>query len=360
MFAIKNLSTAKGGAEKVLAVVASLLVGMGHDVTIVTFDPPHAGSFYPLHDHVRLVGLGVGDVTRPSGVLDTIKRIIALRHYIKGERPKILIPFMHSMIIPLVIAVIGLKIPVIASEHIVPDYYKNRRLQYILFCITCLFVKCVTVLSAPIAALYPSFLQSKMVIMPNPVQVNVDLLPRNPQNIILNIGRLSAQKDQATLIHAFARIHAAYPDWNLRIVGQGEEETTLAALIQHYDLQGKITLVGAVSPIEAEYATAGLFVMSSRYESFGLATAEAMCFGIPVMGFADCAGTNEVIQHQKNGILIDPKTDRIEPLAEGMAWAIENPKTTQSMAIQAKQDVKQYHPDLITQKWAALIADLQK
>ena len=48
-FAIKKLSSAVGGAEKVLCKIASILANRGHDITIITFDSVGSKSFYYLN-----------------------------------------------------------------------------------------------------------------------------------------------------------------------------------------------------------------------------------------------------------------------------------------------------------------------
>jgi glycosyltransferase involved in cell wall biosynthesis len=67
--------------------------------------------------------------------------------------------------------------------------------------------------------------------------------------------------------------------------------------------------LGNISDIGAEYENADLFVLPSRYESFGLATAEAIMHGLPAVGFAGCAGTNELIRPGENGQLVPGNGD---------------------------------------------------
>ncbi len=54
LFCIKRMNGAVGGAERVLAQITAGLADRGHDVTLVTFDPPAGTSFYPLHARVRI------------------------------------------------------------------------------------------------------------------------------------------------------------------------------------------------------------------------------------------------------------------------------------------------------------------
>ena len=200
LFAIKALDDTKGGAERVLSDISSGLADRGHEIIILTFDQPGGRSFYPLNSKVRRICLGLGHTDRKTNITEFTSRIKALRKTIKEEKPDIVIAFMHSTFVPMAFALAGTNIPVIASEHIVPRHYKTRPIEYLLFMLCSLFVKKITVLSERIKSSYPYLLRTKMVSIANPVHVQADTTNKkmnsNGRNIILNVGRLTHQKDQ--------------------------------------------------------------------------------------------------------------------------------------------------------------------
>src|SRR5205085_78643 len=166
---------------------------------------------------------------------------------------------------------------------------------------------------------FPRYLGRRMMVLPNPVApVNcmADTVGGCPK-LLLNVGRLTEQKDQRTLVEAFARTAPAHPDWILRIVGEGNLRRQLERVIAGFGLQDRVQLAGVIEDMEREYCSAQLFAVASRYESFGLATAEALSAGIPAIGFADCPGTNELIQDGLNGLLVGGP-DRVAALAAGL------------------------------------------
>jgi glycosyltransferase involved in cell wall biosynthesis len=140
---------------------------------------------------------------------------------------------------------------------------------------------------------------------------------------LLAVGRLAAQKDHATLIDAFAQIADSLPDWDLRIVGEGELRATLEAAVARHALDARVQLPGNIKDISREYLSAQLFVMPSLYESQGLATEEALAHGLPAVGFADCPGTNTLIKPGCNGVLVDPGRDRARSLAATLRQLME-------------------------------------
>ena len=97
--------------------------------------------------------------------------------------------------------------------------------------------------------------------------------------------------------------------------------------------------------------------VSSRFESFGMVTAEALAAGLPVVGFADCPGTNELIRHDKNGWLVGgPDRDRVEALADGLAALMTDNATRVRLGSAGPATVAQYAQDNVVSEWARLLA----
>jgi glycosyltransferase involved in cell wall biosynthesis len=329
LFAIKRLSSAVGGAERVLCSICSELAARGHDVAIVTFDPPGGQPFYPLDARVRRIDLGIGDSARTARLGETLRRISALRRAVLAENPQVATGFMHSMFVPLAFSLAGTRIPVIGSEHIVPEHYRTRPLQYAALVAASFFVARLTVLSEPIRVRYPLPVRRKMVVMPNPVATEngkADVGAARSRHVLLNVARLDPQKDHATLLRAFARVAPAFPDWDLTIIGDGPLRPELESLLHELGLDGRVHMPGVTNDIGAEYQQADAFVIASRYEAFGLVTAEAMARGLPVAGFADCPGTNELIQDGKTGLLASAEPDRSLSLARELERLMSDPE----------------------------------
>ena len=105
--------------------------------------------------------------------------------------------------------------------------------------------------------------------------------------MILSVGRLVEFKDHKTLIQAFAKISAEFPDWRVRIVGDGHLKGSLESLVAELNVKGRVLFIEPTKHIEREYANAELFVIPSYFEGYGLVTAEALSAGLPCIGFAN-------------------------------------------------------------------------
>ena len=106
---------------------------------------------------------------------------------------------------------------------------------------------------------------------------------------ILSVGLLARRKGHDVLIRALALI--ADLDWHTRIVGKTPDPaiaTELAALIVDHGLQDRVELVGELSDdaLSAAYRTARIFALATRHEGYGMALAEALIHGLPIVSCA--------------------------------------------------------------------------
>lgn len=357
LFAIKSMNNPGGGAERVLAFLCNTLAARGHNVSLLTFDNSEGKSFYSLDSAVQRIYLGIGNPAKKTTLKEFLSRVFSLRKCLSQNNPDVAVAFLHSMYFPLALSVLGTGRKVIASEHTAFSYFKSRKLQCSLLAISALMVQNITVLSGRVRDEYPLFMRRRMIVMPNPVstpqyRANVrgdkDLI-----KIILSVGRLDADKDHKILIDAFSKISDRYPQWRLRLIGEGPLRTMLEMRIKQQDLIQKVDLPGAISDIGQEYLNSHIFVLPSIYEGFGLATAEAMSYGLPVIGFADCAGTNELIVDGENGILVQNRS------SADLALALEKLMVAEDLRVQYGNagiaSLTQYDPDLVADSWENLL-----
>ncbi len=360
LFSIKAMDDIKGGVERVIADVSGGLTERGHAVSLLSFDRVGGQSFYPLHKSIRRICLGIGAPKRKTGFIETIARMKAVRCAIVEEKPDVVVAFMHSMFIPVIIALLGTGIPVIASEHIVPQHYAGKKLEYFLLVLCGIMARRITVLSEKIKQLYPSILRARMVVVPNPVckpDVYADPSSGNHgRKTILNVGRLTEQKNQKILIEAFAGLAGRFPDWDVRIVGEGVLQEDLQSQISGMGLGARVFLAGTTKNIETEYVRAHIFALPSLYESFGLVTAEAMSYGLPVVGFADCPGTNELIKEGENGLLAG-RGDRKSVFADKLEELMRSPELRVRLGKNGIATAGRFAPEKIIDIWEVVIVE---
>ena len=122
--------------------------------------------------------------------------------------------------------------------------------------------------------------------------------------LVLAVARLIEQKDQATLLHAFARVLATAPDARLAVLGWGRLEGQLRALVSQLGLDGSAYLLGRVDP-RAWLERADVFAHSPRWEGFGIVLLEAMLAGLPVVA-TRVSAIPEIVIDGETGLLVPP------------------------------------------------------
>ncbi len=115
--------------------------------------------------------------------------------------------------------------------------------------------------------------------------------------VIGNVGRLHADKDQATLLTGFARALPQLPQGTLlAIIGSGSLHDKLLAQAAALGIAERVRFLGQVPQARRLFAAFDLFVLSSDHEPFGMVLLEAMAAGVPVMA-TDCGGAPEIVRH---------------------------------------------------------------
>ncbi|WP_067584328.1 glycosyltransferase [Endozoicomonas ascidiicola] len=110
-----------------------------------------------------------------------------------------------------------------------------------------------------------------------------------------NVGRLHPDKDQATLLRAFARSSDHMPDSMVAIVGKGHLEQSLKDLADELGVRDRVHFTGVVPDAARYFKAFDAFVLTSDHEPFGMVLLEAMVAGLP-MAVCDSGGAPEVVQ----------------------------------------------------------------
>ncbi|MBI0295550.1 glycosyltransferase, partial [Streptomyces sp. PRKS01-29] len=174
--------------------------------------------------------------------------------------------------------------------------------------------------------------------------------------LVVAAGRLIPVKRYDLLVAAWETVAAKHPDWRLRIYGRGPQLPALRRQIDELGLAAHITLMGAHSPIETEWAKGAIAAVTSREESFGMTIVEAMHCGVPVVA-TDCPhGPGEIITDGRDGLLV-PVGDA-DGIAKGLLTLIEDDELRRSMGEAARIAARRYAPERVAAAYERLIEEL--
>lgn len=112
--------------------------------------------------------------------------------------------------------------------------------------------------------------------------------------VIGNVGRLHPDKDQSTLIDAFAKVLPEMPQARLVIIGEGRLRPDLEKQIDELGVSSRVELKGRIAEAYRYFRAFDVFALSSDYEPFGMVLLESMAASIPVIS-SDCGGAPEVL-----------------------------------------------------------------
>lgn len=158
-------------------------------------------------------------------------------------------------------------------------------------------------------------------------------LPEQPP-VIIGVGRLTKQKDFATLIKAFAQVKKQKSS-RLLLLGDGEERSTLENLVQSLDLTQDVQFMNFVANPYIYMAKASVLVLSSDWEGFGNVLVEAMISGTAVVS-TDCeSGPAEILANGKFGRLV--KVGNVEEMAKAILETLANPPKIEMLKERANE-----------------------
>jgi glycosyltransferase involved in cell wall biosynthesis len=176
--------------------------------------------------------------------------------------------------------------------------------------------------------------------------------PQRP--FILTAGRLEAQKAHDLLLRAYARSGAAATH-DLVILGEGSLRGASEMLAARLGLGDRVHMPGFAANPFAWMARCDLFVLSSRWEGFGSALAEAQAAGAPVLATRCRYGPEEIVEHGVNGWLVP--VDDEAALAEAMAVLIANPALRRQLAEAGRTNAERFSLATILARYAALLEE---
>lgn len=341
-----------GGAERVISILSNAFVTKGNHVKIISFDKEGITAYH-LHEKVELSKVGNMNTKSLKGVINFLNN---LRSRIKAYNPDVVISFINDVCAITALANIGLKYPLIYSERNDPRFMNNSLKE------KCygILVKSLTdgFVFQTIGAknLYSKKVRNRSAVILNPIQT--DAFPKCWQGerdkLIVSVGRLHSQKNQKLLIKAFSNIADTYPDYIMKIYGEGPLKQDLSHQIHELNLSERIFLEGNVDNILERIVSAEIFAYSSNYEGLPNALMEAMVLGIPCIS-TDCSpgGAAMLIDNKKNGLLV-PIEDELA-LTNGLLYLLKNKEAASRMGECARRLVNEVNEEHITREWQSFI-----
>lgn len=368
-----------GGVERVVSFKASYFAEqLGYDVAIIVTEGRGRDCYFPLSDKVKVINfeLGFEELWKASFVKKVYLYLTKQRQYkrlLKAElmriRPDVTISMLRREINFLTDIPDGSK--KIGELHVNRANYRNfeandsnglKRL-FARFWMKSLVGKLkrldqLVVLTDKSKAAWPEL--SNVTVIPDPITIEVKsekVKSEKCVNRVVTIGRYAYQKGYDLLLQAWAEISRIRElvngeEWTLDIFGQGDQTDYRQLMVELGIDTDRCHLNGPVEDVVKVYQDSSIFVLSSRFEGFGMVLVEAMACGLPVVSFDCPAGPDEIITDGVDGLLV-PSGD-VHALAEKIMVLMSDENLRRRLGQQARQTAQRYDMATLADQWITL------
>lgn len=348
--------TRSGGTERVAVQLANALQqDHTYEICFVSLTEQQQTPFYPLCPDIRRYRLGQRWISPGPGYLPLIGK---LRKFLKEQQIDIIIDIDIVLDVLSIPAVRGLKTKVVSWEHFNCEFEQQILYRKLISRLTARFSDYIITLTEEDRESYRKILGRDQRI--SAIYNIVSKMTRNEaverEKWVVTAGRLTYQKGTEYLAKIAVPILKKHPDWKWLVLGDGEERTILEQAITENKLEEQFILEGTVNQVEWYLNRAKLFVLTSRYEGFGMCLVEALQMHVPCVSFDIKVGPSEIIADGQNGILIPPFD------CERMILEIDNlldhSDRLEELAANTMIGFERYQVEKIKEKWKSILNQL--
>ena len=354
---ITNGITGAGGLERVLSIKASYLADhFNYEVTILSLNEDRIVPFYDFSSKIifRSITVGGNPINYINAYRNGIQKTIDI---ITPDVVSVCDDGLKGFFIP---QFLKTKAKIIYERH-VSKLIEAREGQGL---IKNLFTKVKWALMEKLAMKFSKFVvltegnkkewQSleNIEVIPNPLSFYPEESSKLDQKTVLCVGKISFQKGQDLLVAAWEKIWQKHPDWKLELYGYPNEQF----LNTSHFRERNILVYPPEKNIKEKYLQSSIYVMSSRFEGFGMVLIEAMACGVPCVSFDCNYGPADIIDDDFDGLLVE--NGQPLNLAESISVLINNSDLRNSMGTAAKENVKRFAIEEIAKNWHKLFKDI--
>lgn len=341
-----------GGAERVVCNLSNYLAGCGHKVEILTMSDDEPA--YKLDGAVTRFCL-LESFEKSGKIRDILVRIKRLRSYLKKKNTDCYLVFLPVTIILLLLFKRIIKAPIIASERANPESY-SKYMKYILKKLAKRTEGFVFQTRDAMDWYKDCTPRTIKEVIPN--AINEEFIGKKYEGerkkVIVGAGRMNAQKNFGLLIRSFANVAKDFPEYNLKIFGDGSLIQSHKELAESLGIGNRVEFPGYVNNIGEQIKDASLFVLSSNYEGMPNALMEAMALGLPCISTnCPCGGPEFLINDGENGLLVNVNDE--EMMTDAIRKVLSHEELAKQMGENASKICETLAPEKIYGQWEEFI-----
>lgn len=172
---------------------------------------------------------------------------------------------------------------------------------------------------------------------------------------IVMLARLMPQKRIDLMLEAWARVAGDFPDWHVKVLGDGMERQRLEQKARELGVADSFLMPGGVKDVRPELAASDVLCLTSEYEGFGIVLIEAMLMGVTVMAM-EYVGVRDIVSDGDDGIVV-PFGD-VAAYAGKLRWLMQHPEERTRLAKAARASVGKFEKETVMRRWTALFTQI--
>jgi len=354
-----------GGAEKILSQKINCLIKIyNYDIYLLTNEQKNKDFVYFLEPNLRWKDLRINyyrelSYFHPLNLLKSFAHYFKLKNEIKKINPDIIISVSFTpeqYFLPF----IAKHIPKVKEFHSSGVTIKKpsssiEKAKHRLFLMFNRY-DALVVLNEDEKQYYPF---KKLAVIPNFIHIEENQTIFTKEKTILAAGRIAAVKQFDHLIKAWALIANDFPEWQVKIFGEGNQNLIQELKTLITDLKvPNIKLMGATNNLQQEMQKAAVYAMTSATECFPMVLLEAQAAGMALISY-DCPnGPRNIITHNIDGVLTPH--NEIAIFADKLSTLMTNETLRSVMGYNAKQGVNIFAQARVMQQWNDLFVKLNR
>jgi glycosyltransferase involved in cell wall biosynthesis len=353
LYVVPNINNGDG-ISRVIAIKANYLIeNYDYEIAIITQNNSHDNLFFHFNKNIVFYDMQLNGTIFQffNSFRNQLKRAIKV---IKPDRIIICDNGLKAFLIPFII---NPKIPLLLEIHSSLYIEENVRKKTIVNIfkskLTCFYKQIgASQYNQVIVATQESIKEWKLksgIVISNPLWFSNDLCSNLSQKNVIAVGRHVYEKGFDRLLEIWKKVIVKHPDWNLTIYGKSNPDFDLVALAKKLNIEKNIIFYDPVKNIEDKYLEASIYLMTSRFEGFGMVLIEAMASGLPCIAYDCPCGPRSIIENYQNGFLIEDGNEY--QFIEKLNNFIQNVNLRIEMGNNAKVSVSKYQIEAIMDQW---------
>lgn len=353
---ITNGINGSGGLERVLSIKASFLADTyGYEVHIAGLNDSTTNLFYDFSPKINLHSFPVS-----GNPLRYVKYYVSgVKNLIHTIRPDVIIVCddgLKGFFIPMIT---GRSKPVIYERHVSKSIEIRKDAGILKNIFSKVKLRLMDYLSGQFTA-FVVLTQSNrsewkgknIHVIPNPLSFYPEQQSTLTNKKVLAVGKQSHQKGYDRLLRSWKIVQEKYPGWTLEIYGKKDPLQGFEHQAKTLGIAESIRFFEPEKEIIKKYQESSVYVLSSRFEGFGMVLIEAMACGVPCVAF-DCPhGPSDIIENGTDGFLV--RNNDETAFAEQLSILIGNESIRKEMGTKARKNVQRFLPENIVKQWDEL------